>query len=190
MNNFNVTLDSRQHDISATLAVALAEMGSLAASRQTYARLVVSLGLEVPSYLQAGCTGFLAPTETAKAVVEEAVPEEGEIHPARAVVEFATINVVEFMTPGGVRVALVPLNRCQLELAICFHRESQYLATMILSQLARRVRRVRKLLAQASAELAEAQGDEIILPAPSGQPQAPRVRRLMSPAAEEFDGGD
>jgi hypothetical protein len=152
MLNFQLMIESEQ-DIPAALHDALWELGSLRASRKTWARVVEALGVDVYFRYLRRQDGEVQPSleEAAKAVSVEAVPKEGDGCDRAKIDEWAA--GIEFTTPNGVRVEFAPAP-IGLVVAIHFGRESFFLATMMLAAFARRVPAAYPLLAEAAAELA------------------------------------
>ena len=161
MQQFSVSVSNRQ-DIPAVLEETLRNMGSLAASRQDWASLLQAMGIDLWfKYHEEAPVRSVA--EAAANITAVAVPEEGEIHPRRAVIASnCDHNCVVFDTPGGVRVAIFPSVEeekiCSngIDLVIDFSRDSKYLATLVLADIFRRVPAAAPLLAEAAQQAADA----------------------------------
>lgn len=152
MRQFTLKIEAQQ-DIPAVLSECLANMGSLAASREQWASLLNALGVDLwfEYHKDAPKKSVEA---SAEAIVVATVPEEGEIHPQRARVSNLKQNMLQFETPNSVRVTIMR-SVGGINLQVEFHRESTYLATLILADMFRRVSAAAPLLAQAAAEAAE-----------------------------------
>lgn len=100
---------------------------------------------------------LMAPTlDAATALVVEATPEEGDIHPARATVGLVNEAEVEIRTPGGVTVTVWHGEDAKERPVVCvnvdFNRPSSFLALQCAGALAQYYRGQAYCLAQAALD--------------------------------------
>jgi hypothetical protein len=151
MRQFTIRIENQQ-DIPAVLSEALANMESLKASREQWASLLDAMGVNLWFQYHKDAPKMNV-REAAEAIIAKAVPEEGIIHPLRALFVQEEPYEIHFMSPGGVGVSIVA-DVTSARVRINFGRNSSYLATLVLADMFRRVPAAAPLLAQAAAEAA------------------------------------
>lgn len=126
MRKFDIAVLSPSTDTAKVMETIGARMASLAVDRMAWGRIIAAAGMQQLKYSEPGAVGSLA--EELAFLAKEAVPEEGDPHPQRAVV---TLEGDGLVTPGGVTVQFSRTN-----ILVDFGRDSNFLAASILAALA------------------------------------------------------
>lgn len=126
-------------DATKILEAVLSFFGTLAVTRGHWGQLLGAMGWKTPHFCDLGRTmeGFdMGVDNAAKALLDYAVPEEGEIHPQRGL--FCTplnSNYIELGTAGGVIVSLTVGEDRSVAVGVQFNRDSTFAARCLIGRL-------------------------------------------------------